>query len=504
MGHAILGSEGARRRRRSMVVVLTSFALLVMAGAPSQAAAPASPGELYAFGANFFGQLGNTTNNGTENANPTPTIVTFPGAAGPVTQIAAGNGQSLAVTSTGQLYAFGENKYGQLGSTTNNGTSNANPTPTLVTLPGATGPVTQIAVCAYHSLAVTSTGQLYAFGENREGQLGSTTNNGTSNANPTPALVTPPGASGPVTQIAAGNDHSLAVTSTGQLYALGENRYGQLGSTTSNGTVNANPTPALVGLGAGTTVDTAARGAVASHTLVLVADLAVTSGSLPAGQVGAFYSVSAQASGGTRPYAWSASGLPAGLAINPASGQIAGTPTSPGSAGVVLSVTDAYGISAISAVIPLTVAPAPTRTTTTTQPPTLTSASLTNRRFRVAKRDTAMSAKRAPLGTTFRVTLSAAAKLQITITRSAPGLRRGRSCLAPTTKLRRKHAKHCTRTLTVGTLTRSNEPRGVDSVAFSGRIGHRALPPGACNAILSASNASGRSKAVRLAFVVVR
>jgi hypothetical protein len=138
------------------------------------------------------------------------------------------------------------------------------------------------------------------------------------------------------------------------------------------------------------------------------------------------------------------------------------------------------------------------------QRPTIKAARLTNKRFRVAAKATAISARKAPLGTTFRFTLSAAAKLQIVITRSAPGLRHGHSCLAPTAKLKRTHAKHCTRTLTVGTLTRSNEPKGADSIPFSGRIGHRALSPRAYHAVLSASDAGGRSKPVTLAFIVVR
>lgn len=140
----------------------------------------------------------------------------------------------------------------------------------------------------------------------------------------------------------------------------------------------------------------------------------------------------------------------------------------------------------------------------TPQPPAVTAASLTNRRFRVAGKDTAVSAKKAPLGTTFRFTLSATANVQVAITRSAPGLRRGHSCVAPTATLRRAHAKHCTRTLAFGTLTRSSEPIGADSIAFSGRIGHRALSPGAYNAALSASDAGGGSKPVTLAFAVVR
>ncbi|HEX7609237.1 MAG TPA: hypothetical protein VF380_01065 [Solirubrobacteraceae bacterium] len=65
-------------------------------------------------------------------------------------------------------------------------------------------------------------------------------------------------------------------------------------------------------------------------------------------------------------------------------------------------------------------------------------------------------------------------------------------------------AKRCSRTLTVGTLTRAHEAQGADVVAFSGRIGRRPLTRGGYAAVPSASNASGRSRAVTLAFSVAR
>jgi hypothetical protein len=142
-------------------------------------------------------------------ANPTPTLVSLPGATGAVSQIAAGAAHTLALTSSGQLYAFGANQYGELGSATNNGKILANPTPTLVSLPGATGTVSQIAAGGGHTLALTSSGQLYAFGYNGNGELGRATNSGTTLANPTPTLVSLPGATGTVSQIAAGASDTL-------------------------------------------------------------------------------------------------------------------------------------------------------------------------------------------------------------------------------------------------------------------------------------------------------
>jgi alpha-tubulin suppressor-like RCC1 family protein len=329
-----------------------------------------STGQLYAFGINHDGELGNATNNGNANANPTPAPVTLPGATGTVAQIAAGAAHSLALTSTGQLYAFGYNYYGQLGNTVNNTpATGANPTPALVSLPGATGAITQISAGGQHSLALTSTGQLYAFGYNFEGQLGTAINLGTSVANPTPLIVSLPAAAGPVIRIAAGSFNSLALTSTGQLYGFGDNDYGQLGTSTF---LVASTLPDLP---AGTTIDAIGGGPESSHTLAIVADLALTSGSLASGQVGVPYSASVAASGGAGPDTWAAAGLPGGLAVDASSGQITGVPTAAANASVVLTVTDADGISA-SATLPLTIAAAAgaATTTTTTTAKTVTAA----------------------------------------------------------------------------------------------------------------------------------
>ena len=160
----------------------------------------------------------------------TPTAVALPGQIGTVTQVAAGASFSLVLTTSGQVYAFGSNFYGQLGNSTNNGTNMPNPAPTIVTLPGQVGTAVQVSAGQGHSLVLTSSGQVYAFGQNTYGALGSTTNNTTGNATPTPVPVTLPGLIGQVAPLAAGGYHSLALTTSGQLYAFGWNLQGQLGT----------------------------------------------------------------------------------------------------------------------------------------------------------------------------------------------------------------------------------------------------------------------------------
>ena len=126
--------------------------------------------------------------------------------------------------------------------------------------------------------------------------------------------------------------------------------------------------------------------------------------------------------------------------------------------------------------IMVTIFPPLTKPATATAPK-LTRVSLTNKRFRVARQRTTLAARKAPLGTSFRFTLSAAAKLTIAI-KQVRHLRRP-ACSAPTdAKPARSHPKQCTRTINLGELTRASLPTGSDKVGFSGRIGSRALKPG--------------------------
>jgi hypothetical protein len=71
---------------------------------------------------------------------------------------------------------------------------------------------------------------------------------------------------------------------------------------------------------------------------------------LPMDNAGSVYSVTLQANGGTLPYRWSLQSgtLPAGLAFNPATGAITGTPTTPTINALVFQVTDAFTVSAVS------------------------------------------------------------------------------------------------------------------------------------------------------------
>jgi alpha-tubulin suppressor-like RCC1 family protein len=207
-----------------------------IAAGDSQTCALRNDGTVACFGRNTYGQLGNTSNNGTLNANPTPTTVD--GLTG-VTAIAVGTSHTCAARNDGTVACFGNNHYGQLGNTTNNGTDTANPVPTAV---AGLSTVTGIAAGFAQTCALRSDGTVWCFGSNAYGELGNSTNSGTVTPNPTPTAAA--GLSG-VTQVAASFVHSCAL-SGGTVACVGSNRYGELGVTTNSGTLNPNPFPTTV------------------------------------------------------------------------------------------------------------------------------------------------------------------------------------------------------------------------------------------------------------------
>lgn len=90
---------------------------------------------------------------------------------------------------------------------------------------------------------------------------------------------------------------------------------------------------------------TDAQGAVATRPIALTiapATLTITTArQLPDAALSAAYSQQLAASGGQPPYKWSANGLPVGLSINASSGLISGTPTTAGTFGIAVTVSDA-------------------------------------------------------------------------------------------------------------------------------------------------------------------
>jgi alpha-tubulin suppressor-like RCC1 family protein len=198
-----------------------------------------------AWGSNSFGQLGNNGNNdeGGKKFEDQRFGVAVLGAGGVgtldnIVQVAAGGSHSLALSKNGRVYAWGDNQFGQLGRQTF--PVAFGPVPEQVAFPAeATGTVVAIAAAGSFSAALMDDGTIWEWGYNVYGQCGTkpevTTTGGVSTtqylfeprqvkyADGTPFLAS---------KISLGTMHTIALSTTGELWAWGWNEKAQLGIST--------------------------------------------------------------------------------------------------------------------------------------------------------------------------------------------------------------------------------------------------------------------------------
>ncbi|KAI5099056.1 RCC1 and BTB domain-containing protein 2 isoform X1 [Silurus meridionalis] len=174
-------------------------------------------GEVYAWGHNGYSQLGN----GTTNHGLIPALVSTNLINKRVTEVACGSHHTIALTTEGEVYAWGYNNSGQVGS----GSTANQPTPRRVSSCLQNKVVVNIACGQLCSMAVLDNGEIYGWGYNCNGQLG-LGNNGNQQ---TPCRIAALQGIN-VVQVACGYAHTLALTDEGFVYAWGANAYGQLGT----------------------------------------------------------------------------------------------------------------------------------------------------------------------------------------------------------------------------------------------------------------------------------
>lgn len=206
--------DGTNVSRNSPASVsgLTGGVSAIAAG--SEHTCAVTEGGVQCWGANASGQLGD----GTSASRNTP--VNVPGLSEGVSAIAAGNEHTCAVVA-GRVKCWGSNASGQLGDGT---FANRNMPVSISGLPDA---VTAISAGAVHTCALTSAGAVWCWGGNFSGQLGDTTN---VNRN-TPMYAS--GLSRGIADVAAGAEHTCALTTNGTVKCWGANFSGQLGDGTN-------------------------------------------------------------------------------------------------------------------------------------------------------------------------------------------------------------------------------------------------------------------------------
>ncbi|EPS58864.1 hypothetical protein M569_15948, partial [Genlisea aurea] len=162
--------------------------------------------------------IGLSYNHETSRGNDTQTF-NVPGTH--IKSIACGGRHSAVVTDAGALLTFGWGLYGQCGQ----GSTDDELSPICVSsLLGIS--ISSVAAGLWHSICISTDGDVYAFGGNQFGQLGT----GADQAETLPRLLDSPNLENVNAKIVScGARHSAVVAEDGRLFSWGWNKYGQLG-----------------------------------------------------------------------------------------------------------------------------------------------------------------------------------------------------------------------------------------------------------------------------------
>ena len=178
-------------------------------------AAVSSNGDLFTWGGGMYGKLGH----GNESGHSTPRRVeTLVGLT--IVDIACGSRHTAVVTNKGCLYTWGDKENGVAG---HGDTEGHQYTPKLLErLSGKK--VVQLSACGFHTGCLTDMGEVYTWGEGKFGRLG----HGAERNCHSPRLVESLLGKRPI-QIACGGFHSAVVTQDGKMFTFGGGEHGQLG-----------------------------------------------------------------------------------------------------------------------------------------------------------------------------------------------------------------------------------------------------------------------------------
>lgn len=179
--------------------------------------------QLFAWGKNVSGQLG--LGNVCESVSKlTQVNVGFT-----PTAVACGKRHTLLLSDDGTVYAAGNNEYGQLGVPSQYAKDSVQRS--FCKVAATDKKIVQIAAAEYTSYVLTDNGEVYAFGDNYYGELGA---GDEVDKSPKNSVAYKCDIDEKVTEISASGSNAMALTQSGKVYVWGDNKSGQIAAGQEN------------------------------------------------------------------------------------------------------------------------------------------------------------------------------------------------------------------------------------------------------------------------------
>jgi alpha-tubulin suppressor-like RCC1 family protein len=224
LGRGDIGGDSGGYAAPVLTYLQRRYTTAAIGAAGSASMELAGDGSFWAYGNNLAGQLGSGPDNSPTSLPRQVVLKDNQGALANIVQWSMGASHAVAVDASGQVWAWGANHSKELGADMENNADYSNEA-VKVELPLA---VKSVAAGGSHTAALTRDGRVLVWGDNAYGQIGSSSL--AAQSGPAFVLTRKQQMLSDVVAVSSGDSYTLALTADGRVWSWGRNNYGQLGN----------------------------------------------------------------------------------------------------------------------------------------------------------------------------------------------------------------------------------------------------------------------------------